>query len=82
MRVDIYRRQEPNDRLSYLAVTAGRPLPDEVVSAQWQVKAKALDLDESDPAAFASYGIHHVADQFRAKGYAITDLAHQPPVTG
>ncbi len=79
MQVDIYRRQEPQDRVSFLAVTAGRPIPDEAVSALWEVQTLALELDEDDPAAWASYGIHHVTDQFSAKGYAITDLAHQPP---
>ena len=78
MQVDIYRRIEPQNRLSYLAVTAGRPIPEEAVSAEWQLHAKTQDLDESDPAAWSVFGIREVADQFKTKGYAITDLAHQP----
>lgn len=35
MQLDIYRRPEPEHKLSYLAVPAGEPIPEEVTNVDW-----------------------------------------------
>ncbi len=67
-------------RLSFPAVPTGRPIPPEAVSSEWQLHTRALERDEAAP-AFEDFGIHQPGLQLRDKGYAITDLAHQPPAT-
>lgn len=76
MHLDLYRRNEPEGKLSFLAVPAGRPIPPEAASCEWLVHASAQPLDEDAP-AFTEYGIARPGEQLRDKGYAITDLAHQ-----
>lgn len=78
MHLDVYRRDEPQRKLSFLTVPAGRPIPPEAASCEWQLHASAQPLDEDAP-AFAEYGIPRPGEQLRDKGYAITDLAHQLP---
>lgn len=76
MQLDIYRRSEPDQKLSYLAVPAGRRIPPEAVSTEWVLEVRALERDETLP-AFDDYGIHEPGRQLREKGYAITALANQ-----
>jgi hypothetical protein len=76
MQFDIYRRPEREHKLSYLAVPAGRMLPEEVTNVDWQIHSRSVDLDESAP-AFAEFGIDAPGPQLQEKGYAITSLAHQ-----
>lgn len=77
MQLDIYRRPEAGNRVTYLAVPAGRPIPPEATSTEWQQQDRARELDE-DAADFAAYGIESPGPQLREKGYAITAVARQP----
>lgn len=76
MQLDIYRRPEPEHKLSFLAVPAGKLLPEEVTNVDWQVQARAVDLD-TDSNSLERYGIDHATGQIAEKGYAITSVNHQ-----
>jgi hypothetical protein len=76
MQLDIYRRPEPAHKLSYLAVPAGRRLPEEVTDVDWQVEALSVELDADAP-SLVRYAIDGAAGQIAEKGYAITSLQHQ-----
>jgi hypothetical protein len=76
MRLDIYRRHEPGNKRSYLAVPAGRMIPPEATSTEWVAHARDTELDETC-AEFREYGIEHPQRQLKEKGYAITSLSHQ-----
>ena len=76
MRLDIYRRPEPEHKLSYLAVPAGKRLPEEVTNVDWQVEATGVELDADAP-GLGGYAIDGAAGQIAEKGYAITSLKHQ-----
>ena len=76
MQLDIYCRPEPEHKLSFLAVPAGKPIPEEATNVDWRPRARAIELNEEAP-SFAEYGIDKPGDQIREKGYAITSLAHQ-----
>jgi len=76
MRLDIYRRHEPGNKRSYLAVPAGRMIPQEATSTEWLAHARDTELNE-ETAEFIEYGIEHPQRQLQEKGYAITSLGHQ-----
>lgn len=76
MQFDIYRRPEPEHKLSYLAVPSGREIPGEVINTDWQPHAKQVELDENAD-RLDEYGIEAIGPQLREKGYAITSLALQ-----
>lgn len=76
MQLDIYRRPEPEHKLSYLAVPAGQAIPEEATNSDWVLHASAVALDDNAP-SFAEYGIDGAAQQIAEKGYAITSVAHQ-----
>jgi len=76
MQFDIYARLEPGDRRSYLAVPAGRAIPQEATNTDWQAHAQGLELDEN--AAWPEFGIDATARQLQEKGYAITSLKNLP----
>ncbi|HYW56210.1 MAG TPA: DUF6139 family protein [Polaromonas sp.] len=76
MQLDIYRRSEPDHKLSYLAVPAGKPIPDEATNVEWLEEARALDLDEDSP-DLEGYAIESAGQQILEKGYAITSVEHQ-----
>jgi hypothetical protein len=73
MRVDIYRRQEPQQHFSYLAVPEGKVIPEEATSTDWQPEAQSVEMDE-DKDALPQYHIAQPVEQITAKGYAITGL--------
>lgn len=76
MQLDIYRRPEPEHKLSYLAVPSGKPIPEEATNVDWQREATAVELDvETD--SLAEYAIDDPGAQIREKGYAITSVEHQ-----
>jgi hypothetical protein len=81
MQLDIYRRAEPEHKLSYLAVPAGKPIPEEATSVDWQEEARATDLDVDAP-ELGEYAIEAAGRQIQEKGYAITSVSHQPESTG
>ena len=76
MQLDIYRRPEPDHKLSFLAVPAGQAIPEEVTNVDWQHEATAVELDADAP-SLAEYAIDNAGAQIREKGYAITGVDHQ-----
>jgi hypothetical protein len=76
MQLDIYRRPEPEHKLSYMAVPAGQPIRAEADNIDWKLVASAHEIDiEKD--SLPEYGIDKPAAQIREKGYAITSVYHQ-----
>lgn len=78
MRVDIYRRPEPEHKLSYLVVPEGRVIPEEAINVDWVSEMRGIDLNESD-SGWPDLGIAEPQRQLREKGYAITGVLHQIP---
>lgn len=76
MQLDIYQRPEPEHKLSYLAVPAGQPIPEEAVTVEWKLVAKETEMDV-DAASLGEYAIDDAGEQIREKGYAITSVEHQ-----
>jgi hypothetical protein len=81
MQLDIYRRPEPEHKLSFLAVPAGQPIPEEATSVEWQPVATATEMDVEAP-SLAEYAIDQPGQQIREKGYAITSVEHQVEAGG
>jgi hypothetical protein len=73
MRLDIYRRAETDGKFSYLAVPETRNIPEEATSTDWQVEARAVEVDD-DAEHLEDYAIDHVSQQLAEKGYAVTAL--------
>ena len=73
MRLDIYRRAESDGKLSYLAVPETRNIPEEATNTDWEVEAKAVEIDD-DADQLPDYEIDNLAGQLSEKGYAITAL--------
>ena len=73
MRLDIYRRAEAGGKFSYLAVPETRNIPEEATSTDWQVEARAVEVDD-DAEQLNDYAIDHVSQQIAEKGYAVTSL--------
>ncbi len=73
MRLDIYRRAETDGKFSYLAVPETRNIPEEATSTDWQVEARAVEVDD-DAEHLEDYSIDHVSQQLAEKGYAVTAL--------
>lgn len=76
MKVDIYRRPEPQDRFSYLIVPSGQAIPEEAVNTDWQARQQGVDVDESQE-HLHPYEIDNPRAQIEEKGYAITSVYHQ-----
>jgi hypothetical protein len=73
MRLDIYRRAEDGGKFSYLAVPEDRQIPQEATNTDWEVEAKALEVDD-DSGVIPEYDIDQVNEQIAEKGYAITHV--------
>lgn len=73
MRLDIYRRAENDGKFSYLAVPETRNIPEEATNTDWQVEARAVEV-EDDAEHLEHYSIDHVSEQIAEKGYAVTAL--------
>ena len=78
MNVDIYRRQEPGNKLSYLVVPAGQPIPHEAENVDWQLRESNAHIDEA-AGIVHPYEIEKPREQIGEKGYAITRVANQVP---
>jgi hypothetical protein len=76
MQLDIYRRPEPEHKLSFMAVPAGKPIPQEADNVDWKLVATATEMDV-ESGSLAEYGIDKPGEQIREKGYAITSVSHQ-----
>lgn len=73
MRLDIYRRAESDGKFSYLAVPEARNIPNEAINTDWEVEARALEVeDQAD--SIADYEIERLSEQIAEKGYAVTAL--------
>ena len=76
MKLDIYRRPEPEHKLSFLAVPAGQEIPQEAINVDWHVVANNVEMNVETP-QLADYGIDEPSRQIEEKGYAITSVYHQ-----
>lgn len=81
MKVDIYRRPEPENKFSYLIVPAGQPIPEEAVNYDWQARQRGVHVDESQE-HLHPYEIDNPRAQIEEKGYAITSVYHQVQAQG
>lgn len=73
MRLDIYRRDESDGKVSYLAVPEKRDIPQEATNTDWLVEAKSVEVEDNAD-HLDDYAIVHVAEQIAEKGYAVTSL--------
>lgn len=73
MRLDIYRRAEHDGKFSYLAVPESRNIPNEATNTDWEVEARAFEVDD-DAEKIEDYDIEHLNEQIAEKGYAVTAL--------
>ena len=73
MRLDIYRRAEHDGKFTYLAVPETRDIPEEATNTDWEVEAKAVEVDDAVEKV-EQYHLDHVAVQIAEKGYAVTAL--------
>jgi Family of unknown function (DUF6139) len=73
MRVDLYRRPEPGNHFSYLAVPEGQPIPEEATNTDWVREAGGTEMGE-DGQSLSDYGMPEPARQFKEKGYAMTSV--------
>jgi len=73
MRLDIYRRPENDGKFSYLAVPEDRHIPEEATNTDWQLEARALEV-EDDATDIPDYDIDRLTEQLAEKGYAMTAL--------
>ena len=73
MRLDIYRRAENDGKFSYLAVPEDRQIPEEAINTDWQVEAKAVEVDDGSD-HIPDYDIERLNEQIAEKGYAMTSL--------
>jgi hypothetical protein len=78
MNVDIYRRSEPGNKLSYLIVPAGNPIPEEATNTDWQLRQRDVHVDETEE-HLHPIEIDNPRAQIDEKGYAITSVYHQVP---
>lgn len=73
MRLDIYRRAEHDGKFSYLAVPETRNIPEEATNTDWQVEARAVEVEDNAD-HLEDYEIDRVSEQIAEKGYAVTSL--------
>ena len=76
MKLDIYRRPEPEHKHSFMVVPAGEPIPAEADNVDWHLVESGKDLSV-DGGSLQEYAIDDPAGQIREKGYAITSVTHQ-----
>jgi hypothetical protein len=73
MRLDIYRRAESDGKFSYLAVPETRNIPEEATNTDWEVEARAVEIDD-DAQQLPEFDIDNLSGQLAEKGYAMTAL--------
>lgn len=71
MRLDIYRRAEHDGKFSYLAVPETKPIPEEATNTDWEVEARAVEVDDQAE-QLDDYQIEKLSSQLSEKGYAVT----------
>jgi hypothetical protein len=75
MRLDIYRRAEHDGKFSYLAVPEARNIPQEATNTDWEVEARAFEVDDG-ASKLPDYDIDNLSSQIAEKGYAVTSTYH------
>jgi hypothetical protein len=75
MRLDIYRRAEQDGKFSYLAVPEARNIPEEATNTDWEVEARAIEVDDG-ASQIPDYDINNLSSQIAEKGYAVTSTVH------
>jgi hypothetical protein len=75
MRLDIYRRAEHGGKFSYLAVPEARNIPEEATNTDWEVEARAVEIDDN-ATRIPDYDIDNLTGQIAEKGYAVTSTFH------
>lgn len=75
MRLDIYRRAEHDGKFSYLAVPEARNIPEEATNTDWEVEARAIEVDDNAD-RIPDYDLANVCGQIAEKGYAVTSTVH------
>ncbi|WP_296949625.1 DUF6139 family protein [uncultured Massilia sp.] len=75
MRLDIYRRAEHDGKFSYLAVPETRNIPEEATNTDWEVEARAVEVDDHAE-RIEDYAIENLGGQLSEKGYAVTSSMH------
>jgi hypothetical protein len=75
MRLDIYRRAEQDGKFSYLAVPEARNIPEEATNTDWEVEARAIEVDDG-ASQIPDYDIENLSSQIAEKGYAVTSTMH------
>ena len=78
MKVDIYRREEPGARFSYLIVPHDQRIPQEAENTDWHMRQMNVHIDEAAQ-HLHPYEVERPQAQIDEKGYAITRLADQVP---
>lgn len=73
MRLDIYRRAESDGKFSYLAVPETRNIPEEATNTDWEVEARAFEVDDNAE-QLPDFDIKNLSSQLSEKGYAMTAL--------
>jgi hypothetical protein len=76
MKVDIYRRPEPQNKFTYLIVPTGQPIPEEATNIDWQARQQGVHVDETQE-HLHPIEIDNPRAQIEEKGYAITSVFHQ-----
>jgi hypothetical protein len=73
MKVDVYKRLDSGNLHSYLAVPAGRPIPEEATNTDWEIDRLNVDL-EPGHTPLSTLKPDDALQQIDEKGYAITHL--------
>ncbi|MES3000295.1 MAG: DUF6139 family protein [Pseudomonadota bacterium] len=81
MNVDVFRRPESGNKLTYLIVPAGKPIPPEAENFDWELRQSGVHIDETANLVHP-YEVERPRDQIAEKGYAITRLADQVKADG
>lgn len=79
MKVDIYKRPEPQGVYSYLAVPQGRPIPEEATAIDWETEESNIDLDNNNELV-DGLSADDALQQISAKGYAISSTRNRAPI--
>lgn len=76
MKVDLYKRPDTNGDFSYLAVPAGRAIPNEATNIDWQTVREGEELrpEEYD---LLNASLEDLEEQFGKKGYAISSTPNK-----
>ena len=81
MNVDVFRRPESGNKLTYLIVPAGQAIPPEAENFDWELRQSSVHIDETATLVHP-YEVERPRDQIAEKGYAITRLADQVKADG